>query len=212
MKRIVLLFMLLLSVLYTKASEQQDTLQNKLLIAYEIHKADWVNIDAMSSTKGISACYMRNYVVGPRYCLAVEYGAKVTWLHGVKKSGAYDAYTDRVDYLNVSLPVNLTRSISIGTSGVSLAPFFGPNFKFNIVGKYRESFDGKKRDSVNYLSRDRKTPASIFQFGMNVGVGFYYKQFVVAYTFQPDFTDYVKDDMECCKHTNTNSFSVGVRF
>lgn len=56
--------MLLLSVLYTKASEQQDTLQNKLLIAYEIHKADWVNIDAMSSTKGSRLAICETMLLG----------------------------------------------------------------------------------------------------------------------------------------------------
>lgn len=212
MKRIAIIFALLLPIAASWAGAQTDTFSNKILVSFETQKADWVNLRGLSTTKGISAAYMRNYVFGGKAGLAIEYGAKMTWLHGVDKS---NWTTSREDHLNISLPVNITKEFGIGNSGVSLAPFIGPNFKYNIIGKYHKTWfdnDGKNDRWTNYLSREERQPASIFQFGMNIGVCAYYGRFVVAYTFQPDFTSYVKDHDYYCDHTNTSSVSVGFRF
>lgn len=214
-KRLISLIAFSLTVAAAGASAQQDTLHNKILISYVTQKADWVSVDGLSSTKGISAGYVRTCPLGVRAGLSLEYGGNVTWLHGIEKSGSNGSVTLRADFLSVSLPVNIAREFRIGASGVSVAPFLGPNFKYNIIGKYHEAWrdeDGRKTRWTNYLSREQRNPASIFQFGADMGVRLTYGRLVFAYTFQPDFTDYVKDDTYYCQHTVSNALSVGFRF
>lgn len=203
----------------TLTQAQEGSKDNRISLSYEFMNLNWEIKDGTDAAKGISASYSRISQIGTKTGLAIEYGGKISWLHSVEKEGDEGHITCRSTFMSISLPVNLTRPFTIGYSDFSVSPFFGPNFKYNLVGKERktwESSDGKKNKRTNYLSREERFPAKIFQFGINIGAGFRFKDFYAGYTFQPDLTRYRKGEGELeydyeCK-TYTSIVSVGFYF
>ncbi len=198
---------------------QENGLSNRVTLSYELMNLDWMNEDdAASVAKGISAGYARMTQVGPRSGIFIEYGGKLAWLHRVKKGGYMGYTTYRSNFLNASLAVNAARPFYMRGKDFAISPFFGPNLKFNLIGKHKETWeskDGWHNRRTNYLSRDERYPAKIFQFGLNIGAGFTFRNLYASYTFQPDLSKYrdggiYEGQFECT--TNTNVFSVGYCF
>ena len=218
MKSIIVLFVAFLFIsIHTQA--QEGSKSNRITLSYEAMNLNWQFNDGPGAVKGISAGYARVSQIGTKTGLAIEYGGKISWLHSVEKEGYEDEITHRSTFMNISLPVNLTRPFTIGNSDFSVSPFVGPNFKFNLMGKEKrtwDSIDCKKNTRTNFLSREERFPAKIFQFGINIGAGFRFKDFYAGYTFQPDLTKYRKGEGELeynyeCK-THTSIVSVGFYF
>lgn len=210
---------------FVQALAQGDTRSNRVTLSYEVMKTDFNQKYGQESVKGMSAGYMRIAPIAPQAGISLEYGGKLTWLHSVEKdlgnSYNYYNYTQRCTFMNISIPVSVLRPFALGNSDFSIRPFLGPNFKFNIIGKYKETHESKdggiEEDRyINYLKRDNRYPAKIFQFGMNIGVGVTFRQLYLGYTFQPDFTKYIDGnayyvDGQSCK-TQSHSISLGIRF
>lgn len=102
--------------------------------------------------------------------------------------GAY-----RHNFLNVAVPVNAAYKLSFANSpNVKIVPFFGPNFKFNILA--RTTWDPDRGSKVKTNILDDANGGKVFQFGLNLGCGFYLHKFYVGYTFQPDLSPFSKMD------------------
>lgn len=204
----------------TMAQTGTTSKANMVSLSFEMMTTKWERGAGMGTAHGISAGYMRTSRVCTKAGLDLNYGGKLSWLYDLdKKDPAHLNQTYRTTYLHISLPVNLSKDIAFGVSGVTFTPFIGPNFKFNLLGKYKytwQSSEGLKTEQINYLSRTNRYPGKIFQFGMNIGLGFTFKDVYLGYTFQPDFTKYIDSGEDyyhqsVCK-TTSHSITLGYRF
>lgn len=107
--------------------------------------------------------------------LYVEVGGELGWnmFSGFEAgSGKYKVSVDDQHIINVSMPVSISYKFEL-SDNISLMPFTGPNFRFNVY------------DSLN------EGDQAIFQAGWNVGAGFTFGQFYVGYRFTANFNSYV---------------------
>ncbi len=140
----------------------------------------------------------------------IEYGGEVNFLAGTIDGGYVD---DKMKMMNVALPVNLVYQFSFMDGAMDVAPYAGLNFKFNIIGKTDVEGEGADLE-VNHFDEDdmgEDETANRFQLGLNLGVNFYYNNFMVGYRYQYDFIPYIKYDDYKMK-TSGNFISVGYRF
>lgn len=215
LSRAAALFALLLTTAAGTAlaqSEDSHTGANRITLSYETLHSDWTNLMGMSKTLGIGAAYTRRSTIVESLDLALEYGGKVAWLHKIENKPDFEV--ERNTYLYASLPLNVTKAIEIGNTGLKVSPLFGLNFKFNIIGNFKEKSKRTGYETkTNYLDRENKNAANIFQLGMNVGVGATFRRLYVGFTFQPDFTKYIaKDEFASRCKTRATSLSVGWTF
>ncbi len=220
-KKFIIFFALLtLTTTMAMAQGEATSKSNMVSLSFETMTPKWERGSGMGTAHGISAGYTHSSLICPRAGLNINYGGKLSWLYNLdKRDPSHLNQTYRTVYLNLSLPVNLSKDITLGSSGLIFIPFVGPNFKFNLLGKYKyswQSSEGLKTEQVNYLSRTNHYPGKIFQFGMNIGLGFSFKDFYLGYTFQPDFTKYIDSGEDyyhqsVCK-TTSHSISLGYRF
>ena len=139
--------------------------------------------------------------------LFLETGGRIQWTHlkfDESDDPYYDPYyddeewTDKYNFLSLSIPAAVVYRFA-ATDKITIAPFFGPNFKFNLLGKEKFEYEdyGKEIErEINFFKDDKenmqsdKYTAKRFQFGLNLGVGFVFNKFYLGYRFQPDLTKY----------------------
>lgn len=159
--------------------------------------------------KGMSLGFTCGIGLSPQKPLFLEMGGKLVWTHGIEKTGL----TTRTDYLTSSFNLCAAYQCSLFDGNVTLSVFTGPNVKFNIIGR-RKDTAGHSGESwaTNYLNREEDHPAKIFQVGWNAGVGLKYMGYYFGYTFQPDFNAYMKNDEGDKLRSFCHSLSVGYEF
>lgn len=183
---------------------------------------NWESGSGLPKAKGISAEFIKGQPIGHSNLLA-EYGGRASWSHAVSKyTNNFTNETRRNTFLNVSLPLCAAYQFRLHDGEWHITPFFGPNFKFNVMASYKDvvrnndmSLISKKR--TNYLNREELHPANIFQFGLDMGIGITFRKLYIGYTFQPDLTKLIDSgwtfsgEAPNCK-TRSSMLSVGIIF
>lgn len=194
MLRFITLF-LSLALAGTIVTAQNETIggsYSRISLGFEVQHMSFEMNEEGWSSQGVSLAYTRGYVFSPNVPVGLEASAKLAWTHK-KDEGRYA--TTKTDFLSLSLPLDFMYRFILSDSGIGLAPFTGPNFRFNVIGRRQLSTDAERNSytSVNYLSRDAYCPASIFQFGWRVGLNFYMHNFFFGYAFTYDLNHYVDE-------------------
>lgn len=160
---------------------------------------------------GASIGYIWGKSLSSQMPIFVEFGMNVTWAtFGDNFYDIYDDYDYDFDWtlLNTAVPLNLVYKFTLpDNENISISPFFGINFKYNIIAKAKLHGNGVEDEYDLFDDEEFEETANRFQFGMNVGIGFSYKNLYIGYRFQPDFVDFIKDTK-----SKTNFVSLGVNF
>ena len=162
---------------------------------------------------GVGISYLRGIKLNPSEPLFLEVGGKIAYnmKKGTKDVNAEDKslhkdVTDKV--LTLSVPVNLTYRIALGSGKVSLSPFLGFTLKGNLLAKETVivSFKNEKEEeTVNLFDKD------------DVGEDSQWKRFQVGWQtgFNLDTNSplsigfhYGRDFNNICKKTRTSNWSV----
>lgn len=116
------------------------------------------------------------------------------------KAVKYEGSERKLNMISASVPVNLAYSFDFANGKLSIVPFLGANFKFNIISKVtdgEETYNLIKQEDVN-----------LFQFGLNAGVSFVIvRGFYAGYRMQYDIMEYA-DNVKTMAH----SLQIGYRF
>lgn len=168
---------------------------SRVSLAYEVMDFHYDDGYADDDTpKGLSFGYAHGFALSASKPLYIEAGAKLAWTHLVHNRRPLDVWVTRMDFLDMSLPVDLTYKFSLFSGNIGLVPSTGPNFRFNIIGRQKKSYyelsKGKETEKINFLARDEAYPAAIFQFGWRAGVAISHGPFSIGYNFTYDFTPY----------------------
>lgn len=189
MKRSILtLFACLFGLLSATAQDSY----NKVTLGFESLHVTY-DYDPTDVSKGLALGYAHGFFFSQRVPLFLEAGAKLAWTHSVSQKDEFVGYsTTRLDFLNASIPVDFGYKFSLFNDNLCLAPFTGPNFRFNIIGRRQKTIGKEKKsyDSENFLSRDVRYPANIFQFGWRIGAMASHGRFSLGYAFTYDLTRY----------------------
>lgn len=213
----LLLLTLLVSLLGGIAYAQEADGYRRVALAYETRRATWRNNENppytmdgthQHTTKGMSLGFTRGIGLSPQKSLFLEMGGKLVWTHGIEKTGL----TTRTDYLTSSFNLCAAYRRSLFDGNVTLSAFMGPNVKFNIFGRRKDTGYSGKSWTVNYLNREEDYPAKIFQVGWNTGVGLKHMGYYFGYTFQPDFNAYTENDEGDKLRSFCHSLYVGYEF
>lgn len=141
-------------------------------------------------TKGVAVEFLKGISLTNNIPLFLDLGGRLGWTISKEDvtGGSY-----RYNFLNVAVPVNAAYKLSFANSpNVKIVPFFGPNFKFNILA--RTTWDPDRGGKVKTNILDDANGGKVFQFGLNLGCGFFLHKFYVGYTFQPDLSPLSKVD------------------
>ena len=177
-------------------------------------------------SKGFALGFVKGINLTSNMPLFLELGGRLAWNHGKEKEtiptldvngkeilGLGVKHEYKQTFMNIAIPVNVAYKFAFSSSQITIAPFLGPNFKFNIIGKYKEEIDGDKELDLSYFDDDDfKETAKRFQFGLNIGVGVNINSFYVGYTFQPDLSSYVKYDSDDKLKTRNQFVTIGLNF
>lgn len=164
----------------------------------------FVSYNAISIEKqdlnGLSLGYAHSANIVRSLPLFIEVAPQVTYGFGTEDLYGYDLKTS---YLAVNLPVNLVYNFAIGGSGFSLAPYFGLNFRGNILGQSK--CEDYKLDFFSEDDMGKDGKFRYFQLGGQVGLGANYKHLYVGVGYSFDF-------MELAKNTKMSIVSVSVGY
>ena len=193
--------------------------------ATDYEYANYRDIDA----KGVEIGYIKGINLTNRRPLFLELGGELTFSHAKKEHHeTYDlgfyTITEKSEYkstfLSIGIPVDAAYKFSFSSNDISVTPFFGFNFKVNLLGKekdkeYEYAEDKEVEYKYSYFDSDAEEvgddTANRFQFGLNLGVGVDLGNFYVGYRFQPDLIKYWKNDnFEMKSHTSL--VTVGLYF
>lgn len=221
---------------------------NRFSVSYinETIKPDFKDADNQS-TSGFGLKYIHGFSLSNTLPLFLETGLDLhvgfwsdtndyTVGYGNESYGyvPYDAeWKQKLTTMNLAIPVNIAYKFNINED-FSIQPYLGLNFKFNVLGKIKNSIEitdnasnaGELQEKIDDLSDkefeehfmkkevnmfDKDDTGSKdsawkrFQMGWHIGVGFNYKAFNIGVSYGTDF-------IALCKKTNTSTFAVGVGF
>lgn len=125
--------------------------------------------------------------------------------------------------LSAKVPVNLTYDFRPSNSNVSIAPYAGLNFRFNIIGKSKMEFNDEDTEDYYKDERDEKLDKNLFdkddmggkdyvwkrfQVGWQIGVNVRFNNsFLLGVSYGSDFSEIYK------KHkVSTTSVTLGYCF
>ncbi|MCQ2083954.1 MAG: outer membrane beta-barrel protein [Bacteroidaceae bacterium] len=176
---------------------------------------------------GFGALY--GYNIGGNLPLFVEAGAEIAFLFKNAKIEEADNANTKLRISNVSIPVNLT--YHFGFNDITVAPVLGVNFKFYTkflytmqpegvpYMEYINLYDDKlmKNISEEMGGAEDAISSNRFALGGNFGLNVSYKNFVLGYKFQPDFTELIKVDikdspLEFSDKFNSHIITLGYKF
>ena len=190
---------------------------SRVAIAYEVKKLHYEN-EPSDVPKGLALAYAHGFPLTQKAPLFIEAGAKLSWSHLVKNYRPWADDVVRMDYLDISLPVDLTYRFSLFNDNLRLAPSTGPSFRYNLIARQKISYYGASKDvkteKINYLARHEAYPAAIFQFGWRVGVAVSHGPLSVGFNFTYDFTPFceVMCSSYSTKHIGDNLSSTRTLF
>lgn len=170
--------------------------------------------DADMSTNGVGIYYLHGISLSKDLPFFLEIGAKLD--AGFWNDTYYDewdcSYESKFSTMSLSVPVNIAYKFSFNNGDVSIVPFWGLNFKGNLMAKMKFKYDdgdeyfdeGEEEETINFFNKDdvEKTWKR-FQFGWHIGAGINYKQFYFGLSYGTDF-------VKIAKKVNTGTFAVGI--
>lgn len=119
----------------------------------------------------------------------------------------FDA-SEKINLFTLKVPVNLTYVFNLPNSGISIAPYAGINFRYNISGKYKIEDED---EDLNIFDEDdmghKDATWKRFQIGWQIGVNVNFQKAYLGVSYGSDFTEIVKD----CK-MKTTSITLGYKF
>lgn len=165
------------------------------------------------SAKGFELGYIQGINITSNMPLFLELGGQLAFSHSkdeIKFLGE-KVGEEKYTFMSLAIPVNVAYKLSFSNSeNFSVVPFVGPNFKFNLIGKY----DFGNDNDGSFFDEDKMGDAKArrFQVGLNLGAGVNIaKTLYVGYRFQPDFIKYSKeDDYKVSSHASY--ITVGINF
>lgn len=179
-------------------------------------KYDSKNADNESFT-GISFGYSQAFSLTSSIPLFAEVGL------GIQYSFYSDGYEDEEDdfteeinlnMLSAKVPANLMYLFQIPNSSVSLIPYVGVNFRYNISAKEKWTVEGYYEDieeEFNLFDKDdmgKDGTWNRFQLGWNIGVKARFgEKFLVGLSYGSDFSEIAKKTK-----ISTTSISLGYTF
>lgn len=213
MKKITLLAICLMSIIAISAKAQltieTDSYQ-RFEASFVAQNFDWEN-NTEINLKGFGLGYVNATNLTTKLPLFLELGGQLTWAHINDAEGFSEEHN--FTFMSIALPLDFAYKFSfVNSETITISPFIGPNFKFNLISKERGRILGNEFDR-SHLNKDhmggRSNAASRFQAGLNIGVGFNINKLLyLGYKFQPDFKDYMKGDVKA----NTNYITIGYNF
>ncbi|MCQ2229871.1 MAG: PorT family protein [Bacteroidales bacterium] len=212
MKKITLIIAAIAALFSTNANAQlkNDTEgYQRYEVSFVAQKFDWGH-DDNTKLKGFELGYINGINVTNKLPIFLELGGQLTWTHANDEIATGEEL--KHTFMSIAIPVNAAYKIAFASSeNITIVPFIGPNFKFNLIGKEKGSILGNEYD-LSFLNKDdmggKDNKASRFQVGMNLGVGVNISKLLyIGYHFQPDFADYL-DGVKA----KTNYITVGVNF
>ncbi len=168
--------------------------------------------DKGATFNGLSVQYVHGWNITDRP-LYIEAGLNVTMgFHNVLAYENFDGDGGDLKYkytkMSVAVPVNVAYRIACG-DGISVVPYTGINFKVNVLGNLKMSYDGKYDDAwdivvdelydgddsfslfdKDYIGKDAQWKR--FQMGWQIGCGLNYKAFYVGLEYGIDFISLAK--------------------
>lgn len=146
------------------------------------------------SLNGVGLEYTHGFALSSAKPVYLEFGVK-----GRYSLGNYDMdkeeLTRKYQFLTAIVPLNVTYAFPVGEN-VSIAPYAGINFKFHILGKYKNEFEDNiygDDDDKSFNVFDKKDMGgkdytwNRFQMGWQVGVGARYDKFYLGLSYGTDF-------------------------
>lgn len=193
---------------------------SRLYVSYnpQTIKYDFDNVDDLSLT-GFSVGYTYGLSVSKELPLFVELGARFNYSFKNEDVGEDDYYDEgelKTKYMNLAVPVNLAYKLTLPNGKVSITPFVGLTFKYNIKAesKYEPSDEASEwvdEVEIDYFDKDDMdgddNTWSRFQVGWQIGAGLSYNSLYVGLHYGADFG-------EVAKKTKISNWglSVGVNF
>lgn len=203
----------------------------RVFVSYNPSKIvyDYDDADNLSFT-AFSFGYTKGFSITKSLPLFVEAG--INGLYGFKKDDLeeFEDIEIKTNIFSLYIPVNLAYKFALSNSNVTIVPFLGINFKGNIIGKTKASYNGDLGDwdgseseyweemgerigikqETNMFDKDdvgKNATWKRFQIGWQIGVGVNFSQLYVGLS-------YGKDLSELCKKTKiaTTSITLGYNF
>lgn len=165
------------------------------------------------SAKGFELGYIQGININSNMPLFLELGGQLAFSHSKDEVKVFGEKIgdEKYTFMSLAIPVNVAYKLTFSNSeNFSVVPFVGPNFKFNLIGKYEYGKEDGSFFDEDDMGEDAK--AKRFQVGLNLGAGVNIaKTLYVGYRFQPDFVKYIKDgDYKVSSHASY--ITVGINF
>ncbi len=180
------------------------------------------------SLNGFAIGYTKGFSISKSLPLFIEAGLNLNYAFKSIDNEAFNDLSKEYDLdltlankysaLAINVPVSLAYKFALTNSDISISPFVGVNFKFNVLGKMKYNFDGEHADAflnaaedngqeyddVDFFDKDqvgKDGQWTRFQIGWHIGAGINYKALYVGLKYGTDFT-------ELCKKTNTSNWAI----
>lgn len=144
----------------------------------------------------------------------IEVGGKLSFTSG-KDTDKDSYYKDEYGYRNLSLsiPVNYVYQFKLPYN-ISILPYTGFNFKFNLVQEAGEGDKYNDFEWANCFDDDEAYDEGWrrFQFGWNIGCGITYKSLYLGAGYLVDFTKGLSDEYNYKVTTGTFNLTLGYQF
>lgn len=166
---------------------------------------------------GFSLGYSRTFGLSQNIPLFLEVGGGLQYSH---KNYDYsiEGYKKNLDFsqsfnmISLKVPVNIAYKFDIPNSTVSIIPYTGFHFRFNIVGTTKNNFEGDWDDlyeyerkeveeidgeSINVFDKDDMGSSDAtwnrFQIGWHIGTNVTFGKFLVGVDYGLDFSEISKN-------------------
>ena len=179
-KQLVLISIFALSSVFVSAKDYSTSTKDDFM--FRVYAG--ANIAALDGQykdidKGFQIGFSNYLSLGSYSPFYLQVGFEYNQIHG-------ETYYVEEKLCNMAVPVNIC-CITKPMQGCRFEGFVGGNFRINTVAKITTKEDGHK-STADFMTSD----VNPIQIGMNVGVAFHVKSFVVSYRYNPDFTDFFK--------------------
>lgn len=175
------------------------------------------------SINGVGIDYIHGFSLSKSFPLYLETGVKATLSFYSREDCAFaniwDDDAENKDFkttfqtLSAAIPLNLAYKFTLTNGEVSIVPYLGLNFKFNIMANGKQVYDpdhgDKEKEKYDFFDKkdmgDKDACWKRFQLGWHIGAGLNYRQLYIGLSYGTDF-------MELAKKVNTSTFAVSVGY